>query len=536
MTDENKKLEDTTINIDQIDQCRSFDELRQSALFRQFMRIFYRKHPELFSLEKAGEVLSEEVLVDFFATHPSIWNEAEKFWKNDIRKEGNSLDSFQLAQNISNHIRELIAHALQQGGLHLAEGEDASKIFDFDSQKNRPNRAWQPEFSNPDDVVGNGIAEMGFDLSPAIQAARIPREGDEGYTEVPDELYEATKKWLEKTHNGWEVHNKDIIYMRDSLTAVQEAVKAFTGTRITGTFRKKEERGNVVTCTPTYGGLLHHPKKVFGTDTKTIPLINSGEQLIIDTNALQITLQKGDVFILCNPQNPGGHVYSRSELLEIKKICKQKEVKIIIDELHDGLVFDDNFVSMGSLYEGEENPTATLLSTGKSFNLSDQPCHMMVIPDKDMRQAFNRNRIQALTPTAIPNRAAIAAFEQSDEWRIELLHYLHGNADYLYDRIKAMPGLKMVKPQATYLAWIDAREAGLEEAIKKEFTEDDPTQRGPADYFEKVANVAVLNGSNFDTSGASNMFFRLNFAVPRSELREMLDRIERALPKGRRGA
>jgi bifunctional pyridoxal-dependent enzyme with beta-cystathionase and maltose regulon repressor activities len=86
-----------------------------------------------------------------------------------------------------------------------------------------------------------------------------------------------------------------------------------------------------------------------------------------------------------------------------------------------------------------------------------------------------------------------------------------------------------VKPQGTYLAWIDARESGLEETIQKEFADNEPEKKGPADYFAKIANVGVANGSDFDSSGESNMFFRLNFAVSRSELEEMLNRIEKAL-------
>jgi len=522
MVSEDHLQRDDTIDIDRIERCRTFDELKRNDSFRQFMRILYKEHPELFSAEM-NDPLAEE-LVDYFARHPSIWNEAEEFWRKNVRKESKNLDSSQVAMSISNHIRGLIAGALQQGALEIESGEDRGDIFDFNSdfnsRKNRPNRKSQPEFSDPKDAVGTSDAEMGFDLSPAIQAARIPRDDDKGYTAVPEELYEATKMWLTKAHSGWEVQSKDIIYMRDALTAYQEALRAMVG-----------PEGNAVMCTPIYGGLLGHAYKALEKAPKTIPLKNADGQLVIDTAALRETLEKGDVFILCNPQNPGGHVYRSAELLEIKEICQEKKVKIISDEAHDGLVFEDNFVSMGSLYDGGENPTATLVSTGKTFNLSDQPCHMMIIPDANMREAFDDNRIQTLTPTGIPNRAAKAAFTESDEWRIELLNYLRKNCDYVYDRISAMTGLSMTKPEGTYLAWIDARGAGLEQVIAETFEdESSDKKRGPADYFAKVVNVAVANGSSFDFSGASDMFFRLNFAVPRSELKEMLDRIEQALP------
>ena len=535
MSTEGQSPDNAVIDIDAIERCQTFDELKQSDAFGKFMRIL-RKRTDVFP--ESLDTADEEVLIQYFAINPSIWKEAEELWMTKIKKLGENMKDFHV-ESISNHIRNLIAREIQQGGLHLNDAEDRGAIFDFESHVDRPDRAYQPDFTDPDNAAANINAEMAFDLSPAIQEARIPRKSDPGYTKVPDALYDATQEWLKKAHSGWQLNNprEEIIYARGALKMIQEAVGAFVGTRkkkgVKGLFGKRE-KGNAVTCTPTYGGLLHHPVKVLGEDTKTIPLITKNGQLVIDTNTLRENLEEGDVFILCSPQNPGGHVYSKDELLEIKEICKQKKVKIIVDELHDGLVFKDNFVSLGSLYEGEENPTATLLSTGKSFNLSDQPCHMMVIPNEDMRSEFQNHRTDGLTPTAMPNRAAIAAFTQSDEWRMELLDYLEKNAEYAYQRIQAMPGLSMPKPEGTYLAWIDAREAGLDEAIAKEFADDPPHRRayrGPSDYFAKIANVGVSSGRNFDTSGASDLFFRLNFAVPRSELIEILDRIEQALPK-----
>ncbi len=143
MGSEHQPQGDDAIDIDQIGRFRSFDELKQNESFRKFLRILHEQRPELFG--ETNEP-SEDELVDYFVSHPSIWNETEEFWKNDVRKEGKSLESFQAASNITSHIRRLIARALQRGKLQLAEGEDRDMIFDFQSRKNRPNREWQPEF------------------------------------------------------------------------------------------------------------------------------------------------------------------------------------------------------------------------------------------------------------------------------------------------------------------------------------------------------------------------------------------------------
>lgn len=508
-----KHTSEDAIDLDQIGLCQTFEELRQSSAFRQFIRLAYKTGGIFPATVKTDD---ETYLITYFTKHPSIWNAAEQFWRTEVKKEGTNLESFQAAQDISGHIRQLMAGALQSNKLKLAKGEDGGDIFDMNAHKERGDRFKLPEFGDPDDVVGLGNAEMRFDMSPAIREARQYREQDTGYTDMRPQVIAATKEWLRKAHSGWEVPDEEaIIPIRDALTGIQEAVKSFTG-----------PRGRAVMCKPIYAGLPDHAVRGLKKKPVMIPLKDTGKQYEMDYNALEDTLREGDVFILCNPHNPTGHVYSRKELQRIKKICDAKNVKIIADEVHDGLCLDDEFVSIGSLYKGKKNNVATLLSTGKTFNLADQSCHMMVIPDKEMQEQFDRNRIQKLPPAAIPSRCAIAAFTQSDEWREELREYLRANRDYVQERIDAMPGMSVYRVQGGAQAWVDCGEAM--DALRESGVELSQ-YNGPGDYLAKTANVWVGEGKGFHWDNKQHDLFRLNFAFPRSELEEMLDRIEKAL-------
>src|SRR3989344_9300007 len=126
MASEHQSQEDETIKIDQIERFRNFNDLKESALFRQFLKIFFKKRRNIFP--KDMDDPSEEMIFDYFVSHPSIWNEAEECWRKDVRVEAKNLEVIQSAANISNHIRRLIARPIQKGKLGIAHGEDRGAI------------------------------------------------------------------------------------------------------------------------------------------------------------------------------------------------------------------------------------------------------------------------------------------------------------------------------------------------------------------------------------------------------------------------
>ena len=415
--------------------------------------------------------------------------------------------------------RELVSGVLDDD--QALEASETPDSFDFDTVKPREGALRRSELTRREGIIGSENADMGFDPSPAVQAALDESVKKHGYLEVPGALDDAIVSWLKKIHN-WNIdkNRESIVKLNDSNSAITAACKAFAKQSI-----MPGRRGSIVACLPAYYAARIASENA-GIPLKTISLIEGTNE--IDTAALSKVLKKGDVFILTNPHNPTGHVHTREELLAIKEICDAKNVTMVVDELHDGLVLDKGkeMVSMGSLYEaGETNNTVTLLSTGKSFNLSATPCPMMIVPDEKKREQFKAQlragggmRADHIS-NPVANGAAIAAYTESDEWREELIKYLRINAKMVFDRINAMKGLSMQMPEGTHLAWIDARDAGLDEE--------------PADFFAKKADVAVYAGRNFDVEGETDysQFFRLNVALPLPELKKMLDKIGEALPK-----
>jgi len=448
------------------------------------------------------------------ASESQSQDNAEKFENERLREVIRALhdknpDLFEAGlKDIHADTRGLVEGVLQKS--QAVNASAAPDPFEFDTPKPCEGMLRRSELTKLEEVIGSENADMEFDPSPAVKEALLEGALEFRYREVPAELDNAIIRWLKKVHN-WEIkeeQKEQIVKLVDANSAIAAACS---------TYAKK--RGRIVTCLPAYYAARIASERT-QIPLKTFPLTEGTNE--IDTVALDKVLKKGDVFVLTNPHNPTGHVYTEEELRACKKVCDQKGVTIIMDEVHDGLVLDEQkkMVSMGSLYEeGETNNTITLLSTGKNFNLSHAPCPVMIIPDEQKRKQFEANCPMRANHISNPvaNRAAIAAYEQSDEWMEKLIEYLRVNRKIVFDRINAIDGLSMQMPESTYLAWVDARGAGLDQE--------------PADFLAQKANVAVYSGRNFDVKGGTDYshFFRLNFALPRKELEKMLDGIEEAL-------
>jgi cystathionine beta-lyase len=224
------------------------------------------------------------------------------------------------------------------------------------------------------------------------------------------------------------------------------------------------------------------------------------------------------MFLLCNPHNPVGRVFRRDELERMAEICLRHNVLICSDEIHGDLIFQGNqHIPLGSISPEIARKTITLMAPSKTFNIAGLDCSFAVIPDKEVREQYLK-AMKGITGNTnmLGITAAIAAYQSGTPWLEDLMIYLQENRDHLKRTLAAeMPGIKMVSPEGTYLAWLDCRQAGLTES--------------PYDFFLKNARIAFNNGDMFGTGGKG--FVRMNFGCTRSTLNEALNRMKSALEK-----
>jgi cystathionine beta-lyase len=223
-------------------------------------------------------------------------------------------------------------------------------------------------------------------------------------------------------------------------------------------------------------------------------------------------------FILCNPHNPVGRVFTREELAGMAQVCLEHDIPIIADEIHCDLLFaGQRHVPVASLAPEIERRTITLMAPSKTFNLAGLKVSVAVIPDASLRERFMAARgdyVQAQV-NILGYAGALAAYRDGHEWLDELMRYLEGNRDFVVDYVRRhLPGVSMLAPEGTYLAWLDCRNAG-------------PAASDPFTFFLERAKVALNDGALFGAGGQG--FVRLNFGTPRALLTEGLERMRRAL-------
>jgi cystathionine beta-lyase len=224
------------------------------------------------------------------------------------------------------------------------------------------------------------------------------------------------------------------------------------------------------------------------------------------------------VFILCNPHNPVGRVFRREELERMADICLQHGVTICSDEIHCDLIFPGNrHIPIASLDEEIARNTVTLMSPTKTYNIAGLQCSFAIVQNPELRKKMEQ-AMQGLVMwvNLMGMNAAIAAYRDGQEWLDQVLGYMESNRDYLAEYIKnQVPQINMVKPEGTYLAWLDCRQAGI--------------QGNPCEFFIKEARVGFNDGATFGKGGEG--FVRLNFACTRAVLTQALGQMKSALER-----
>jgi cystathionine beta-lyase len=368
-------------------------------------------------------------------------------------------------------------------------------------RKNTDSFKWD-FFQDPEGTIPMPVADMDFrSPEPILEALReVTEHGVFGYSIVPEELKDILQARLERLY-GWKTEKEWQVWIPGLVPA------------ITATCRAIGEIGEaVITSIPVYHPFHLAPGYV-GKKLQTFPLIEVENRWTFDFDALEKAITEDTkLFMLCNPYNPAGTVFTKEELVKLAEICQKHNIIICSDEIHCDLILDENkkHIPIASLSQVTEDMTITLLAPSKTFNIAGLGCSVAIIPNPELRQKFNAAKDGFFPP--LPRHsmvAAMAAYRDCEDWRLQLIDYLKANHDYMYQELNGYKGLKLLPLEATYLGWIDARETGIEniqEVILK-------------------SGVRLMTGKTFMGDG----YLRLNFACPKSVLEEAVKRIKIAL-------
>jgi len=364
-----------------------------------------------------------------------------------------------------------------------------------------------------DEVLPMWVADMDFlSPEPVIRALRERVEhGVFGYGIDQPELRKVIVDRLECLY-GWHVPHEALVFVPGVITGLNLACRAVTS-----------PGDGMLVQTPAYPPILRLSANGALARNEMELTRQPDGYYTIDFAALEGTItDRTRVFILCNPHNPVGRAFGRQELERMAEICLRHNIVICSDEIHCDLLFrGTRHTPIASLDAEIADRTVTLIAPSKTFNIAGLHCSVAVIPNADLRTKFKAVRADIVPDVNILGYvAALAAYREGQAWLDELLTYLEGNRDLLIRYVdEHLPGVCMGKPEATYLAWLDCRQAGI--------------PGNPHQFFLQQAKVAVNDGKAFGRGGEG--FVRLNFGCPRSMLLEALDKMRAAMTADQAG-
>ena len=349
------------------------------------------------------------------------------------------------------------------------------------------------------DVLPLWVADMDFAAPPAVIEAlhRRINHGVFGYGHPWPSLTESVLAHLESEYD-WRIQPEWIVWLPGLVTGLNVACRAVAG--------------EVLTATPIYPPFLSAPR-LSERPLKRVELALTDGCWGWDLAALeQATATQTELFLLCHPHNPVGRCWSREELSALADYAERHDLIVCSDEIHCGLILDEDkrHIPFASLSPEAAKRTITLMAPSKTFNIPGLGCAFAVISDPALRRRFHR-AMDGIVPhvNVLGLAACEAAYRDCADWHEELVDYLRGNRDRVTAAVHGQKGAKMAPVEATYLAWIDVRELGLDK---------------PAAHFE-AHGLGLSDGTDFGAPG----WLRLNFGCPRSTLDQALERFRTAV-------
>lgn len=361
------------------------------------------------------------------------------------------------------------------------------------------------------DLMPFWVADMDFRSPDFIISTLIKRaeHGVFGYTKRMPEYYNAVINWL-KVRHGLETKRENIEYAPGVVFALNMMIRLFT-----------EEKDKIIIQSPVYYPFFNVVKGNNRTLVEN-PLIVKDGRYTMDFEDLKVKASDPDckMFILCSPHNPVGRVWSREELEELGRICIDNNVLIVSDEIHFDLVFKPNkHIPFASISEEFRMNSITCTAPSKTFNIAGLHSAYCIIYDEEKMERYRKELglLDLNRSNSFSREATQVAYEKGHQWVDELVEYIKGNMEFVYDYIsKNIQGIKPLKMEGTYLMWLDCRGLGLDE-------------KGIDDLFVNGAEIALDSGYWFGESGRG--FMRINLACSRTMLKEALEKLSEAVAK-----
>ncbi len=379
--------------------------------------------------------------------------------------------------------------------------------FDFDAAINRAG-TWASRWEKyaGRDVIPLWVADTDFQVpAPVLDAMRARlAHGVLGYSVAPNELREVIAARMQERH-GWRIEPGWIVFLPGVVPGIHLAARYLV-----------QPGGHVLVPVPLYHHFVQALRKA-PRPYSEVPLVLSGGRWVLDEQELAASVRaETRMLYLCNPQNPGGTIFTRPELERLADFAARHDLLICSDEIHSDILLEPGkpHIPIASLSRDASRRTITLNSPNKAFNFPGAGCAWAIIEDERMRTAFSADHHATLHDASVFGYiGALSAYRECAGWLAAQLEYLRGNRDLVEQRVGAMAGLTMAHTEATYLAWIDCSGLAL----------PDPH----AHFLEH--GVALSPGAQF----GADRFVRLNFGTQRARLGAALDRMASAVSSTR---
>lgn len=367
--------------------------------------------------------------------------------------------------------------------------------IDFDTAIDRLHTGSNKWSRYPADVLPMWVADMDFAAAPEIVDAIVRRLQHPvfGYGSASPELRDRIVADMAAKY-AWSIRAEDIVFLPGVEPGFNMAIKALL-----------QPGQRLAIQTPIYHPILNAPGmwSLASVDIRMDQPIAQQRHLLEDADAI----------LLCNPHNPTGKVYGRSDLLALAQAMGDRP--IIADEIHCELLYNGRqHIPIASLQPAIADRTITLMSAAKTYNIPGLKAAFAIVQNPELRRRFEGSRLGMVDSVNVLGlEATLAAFRDATAWRDAVVTYLEGNRDVLTSALaEHLPGVALHPPEATYLAWLDCSALGLE---------------NPAQHFLDHARVALSPGSDF--GAAYGQFVRLNFGCPRQRLLEAIHRMASSL-------
>lgn len=356
-----------------------------------------------------------------------------------------------------------------------------------------------------DDGISMWVADMDFRAPPCVQDSvkTMHNHGVYGYFGDEGPYLEAIRWWMDTRHN-WQIDPSWIFTTHGLVNGTGMCVDAYTA-----------PGDGVVLFTPVYHAFA---KVINAADRQVVEckLVNNAGRYEMDFDAYDAQMTGAEkMVILCSPHNPGGRVWSRAELQGVADFAKRHDLILVSDEIHHDLTMPGAVHIPTAHIDGITDRLVTMTATTKTFNIAGSHSGNVIIEDPDLRARFaKRMGALGLSPNSFGLFMATAAYSpEGAAWVDDLKAYIHGNCEIFEAGINAIPGLKAMNLESTYLAWVDFSGTGMDRA---EFTQ----------RVEQTAKIAGNHGPTFGTGGEN--FLRFNLGAPRAVVEEAVARLQSA--------